>query len=106
MEAENDNFIFNLLGVCVCILCGALGAGKLRVEGRIIYHIPDHSLFIFSVVVGLTMGLMSIENTKLEIVQMTGSPSDAAAAKTIMPILGNHHLLLVCKNNLIAYVVV
>ena len=52
------------------------------------------------------MGLMSIEKTKLEIVQMTGSPSDAAAAKTIMPILGNHHLLLVCKNNLIAYVVV
>jgi hypothetical protein len=41
------------------------------------------------------MGLMSIEKTKLEIIQMTGSPNDAEAAKTIIPILGNHHLLLV-----------
>jgi hypothetical protein len=41
------------------------------------------------------MGLMSIEKTKLEIIQMTGSPCDAEAAKTIIPVLENHHLLLV-----------
>mmetsp|Transcript_15280 Transcript_15280/g.28758 ORF Transcript_15280/g.28758 Transcript_15280/m.28758 type:complete len:488 (-) Transcript_15280:124-1587(-) len=49
-------------------------------------------VFIYT---GLTMGLMSIEKTKLEIIQMTGSSRDSEAAKTIIPLLNNHHLLLV-----------
>jgi hypothetical protein len=44
------------------------------------------------------MGLMSIEKTRLEIIQMTGSRCDADAAKTIIPLLDNHHLLLVMKS--------
>lgn len=41
------------------------------------------------------MGLMSIDKTKLEIVRMIGSTSEAEAASTIIPILRNHHILLV-----------
>ena len=41
------------------------------------------------------MGLMSIDKTKLEIIQLTGSTEDAKAATTIIPILSNHHVLLV-----------
>jgi hypothetical protein len=71
MEEENENVVLNICAVCICIICAALGAG-------------------------LTMGLMSIEKTKLEIILMTGSPRDAEAAQTIIPILANHHRLLVC----------
>lgn len=44
---------------------------------------------------GLTMGLLSLDVTKLEIKAMTGSPKDRLDAEAILPIVKNHHLLLV-----------
>ena len=44
---------------------------------------------------GLTMGLLSLDVTKLEIKAMTGSVVDRADAEAILPIVKKHHLLLV-----------
>lgn len=44
---------------------------------------------------GLTMGLLSLDVTKLEIKSMTGSDIDRADAEAILPIVKRHHLLLV-----------
>ena len=44
---------------------------------------------------GLTMGLLSLDVTKLEIKSMTGSDVDRADAEAILPIVKKHHLLLV-----------
>ena len=44
---------------------------------------------------GLTMGLLSLDVTKLEIKAMTGSVIDRADAEAILPIVKKHHLLLV-----------
>lgn len=44
---------------------------------------------------GLTMGLLSLDVTKLEIKAMTGSVVDRADAEAILPIVKRHHLLLV-----------
>lgn len=44
---------------------------------------------------GLTMGLLSLDVTKLEIKSMTGSEVDRADAEAILPIVKKHHLLLV-----------
>ena len=44
---------------------------------------------------GLTVGLLSINVLDLEIKQRIGNPEEQARAKMIMPILENHHWLLV-----------
>jgi len=44
---------------------------------------------------GLTMGLLSLDITKLEIKAMTGSTAEKNAAISIIPIIKKHHLLLV-----------
>jgi metal transporter CNNM len=44
---------------------------------------------------GLTMGLLSLDVTKLEIKVMTGSAEEKADAEAILPIVKKHHLLLV-----------
>lgn len=67
---EDDTFVINLCAVCFCMACSAVGAG-------------------------LTMGLMSVEKTRLEISLMTGTEQEANAAKAIKPIVNDHHRLLV-----------
>jgi metal transporter CNNM len=44
---------------------------------------------------GLTMGLMSFDNLKLEIKSMTGNEKEIKAASSILPLIKEHHLLLV-----------
>jgi hypothetical protein len=44
---------------------------------------------------GLTMGLLSLDQSKLEIKAMVGSPAEKLAAIRLLPIVKQHHLLLV-----------
>jgi hypothetical protein len=44
---------------------------------------------------GLTMGLLSLEKTKLEIRTMIGDSEEASAARSVLPLVKRHHLLLV-----------
>ena len=44
---------------------------------------------------GLTMGLMSLDTTKVELKTITGNPVEKAQAEKILPIIKQHHLLLV-----------
>jgi metal transporter CNNM len=67
--AHYEDLINSILSV-VCVLCAGLAAG-------------------------LTMGLLSLDVTKLEIKAMTGSEVDRADAEAILPIVKKHHLLLV-----------
>lgn len=62
--------VYNFIMVVVCVICAGLAAG-------------------------LTVGLLSLDETKLEIKMMTGTSSEKAAAKLILPIIKRHHLLLV-----------
>jgi len=74
-EGEFSDFsevvdIYNALMSIVCVVCAGLAAG-------------------------LTMGLLSLDTTKLEIKRMTGTVHEKAAAESILPIVRQHHLLLV-----------
>lgn len=44
---------------------------------------------------GLTIGLIGLDYTTLEVLSKSGTPKEQAAAKKILPIVNNHHLLLV-----------
>jgi len=44
---------------------------------------------------GLTIGLMAFDSTKLGIKTLIGTENEKAAAKSIIPIIKRHHLLLV-----------
>jgi metal transporter CNNM len=66
---EIEDF-FNVFFVAVCVLCAGLAAG-------------------------LTMGLLSLDQTKLEIKAMTGSNLERSSASAILPVVKQHHLLLV-----------
>ena len=44
---------------------------------------------------GLTIGLMAFDTTKLEIKTMIGDEIETAAAHSILPLIKQHHLLLV-----------
>jgi metal transporter CNNM len=62
--------VINSVLAVICVICAGLAAG-------------------------LTMGLLSLDVTKLEIKAMTGSSVDRADAEAILPIVKKHHLLLV-----------
>lgn len=62
--------VYNAMMAVLCVVCAGLAAG-------------------------LTMGLLSLDVTKLEIKTMTGSPKEKVAAQAILPIVRQHHLLLV-----------
>ncbi|OQS03566.1 hypothetical protein THRCLA_04117 [Thraustotheca clavata] len=44
---------------------------------------------------GLTMGLLSLDKLNLQILEMQGSPAEKARAEKLLPIIKQHHLLLV-----------
>lgn len=44
---------------------------------------------------GLTLGLMSLDATQLEVLRRTGTPEEMKYASIIMPVIKNQHLLLV-----------
>jgi metal transporter CNNM len=44
---------------------------------------------------GLTVGLIGLDYTTLEVLSKSGTPRQQAAARLILPIVSNHHLLLV-----------
>lgn len=62
--------VYNGIMALVCVICAGLAAG-------------------------LTVGLLSLDVTKLEIKSMTGSRKEKEAALSILPIIKKHHLLLV-----------
>jgi metal transporter CNNM len=62
--------VYNSIMVLVCIVCAGLAAG-------------------------LTIGLLSLDVTKLEIKLMIGSNEEKSAVNALLPIVQNHHLLLV-----------
>ena len=41
------------------------------------------------------MGLMSLDSTKVELKTITGTPQEKADAEKILPVIRQHHLLLV-----------
>ena len=57
------------LGALFCVTCAALAAG-------------------------MTMGLLSLDQLKLKIKIAVGTMQEKQAAKRILPIISNHHLLL------------
>lgn len=78
IELSNGDFadfsevedIYNSVMATICVICAGLAAG-------------------------LTVGLLSLDVTKLEIKIMTGSPEERLAAEKVLPIVKQHHLLLV-----------
>ncbi len=64
------NDVYNGMMVVVCVICAGLAAG-------------------------LTIGLLSLDVTKLEIKSMTGNRNEKKAALLVLPIVKQHHLLLV-----------
>ena len=75
LEGEFADFldledIYNAVMAGICVLCAGLAAG-------------------------LTIGLLSLDKTKLEIKTLTGSPEEVAAAEKVLPLIKRHHLLLV-----------
>jgi metal transporter CNNM len=61
--------VINVVLCIICVVCAGLAAG-------------------------LTMGLLSLDVTKLEIKSMTGTARDKADAAIILPIVKQHHVLL------------
>lgn len=61
---------YNVIMVLVCVICAGMAAG-------------------------LTVGLLSLDETKLEIKVMIGTDEEKRAAESILPIIRQHHLLLV-----------
>lgn len=61
---------YNVLMVIICVCCAGMAAG-------------------------LTVGLLSLDETKLEIKVMIGTDEEKRAAESILPIIRQHHLLLV-----------
>lgn len=53
------------------------------------------SVIIGGIVAGLTIGLLSLDNTNLAILKSSGSPTEQIYAARIEPIRKNPHLLLV-----------
>jgi hypothetical protein len=43
---------------------------------------------------GMTVGLLSLDTLKLQIKLEVGTPQEKASARTILPVVSNHHLLL------------
>ena len=75
LEGEFADFldledIYNTLMAAICVLCAGLAAG-------------------------LTIGLLSLDKTKLEIKTLTGTAEEVAAAEKVLPLIKRHHLLLV-----------
>jgi metal transporter CNNM len=62
--------IYNTMMVIFCVICAGIAAG-------------------------LTVGLLSLDETKLEIKVMIGTEEEKIAAVAILPIIRQHHLLLV-----------
>jgi metal transporter CNNM len=62
--------ILNIAMVLICVLCAALAAG-------------------------LTMGLLSLAPRNLQVKAMIGEEEEAKAAESVLPLIHNHHLLLV-----------
>ena len=52
-------------------------------------------VFSAAIASGLTIGLMALDKTKLEIRSMIGTEEDRANAASILPLIKQHHLLLV-----------
>lgn len=69
-ELESIGDLYNIIMAIVCVTCAGLASG-------------------------LTIGLMSLDSTKLEIKALTGEPREVDAVITILPVLRNRHLLLV-----------
>lgn len=65
-----DSELFNAAMAAFCVLCAGLGAG-------------------------LTMGMLSLDITKLEIKAINGTEAERDAASKILPLVKQHHLLLV-----------
>jgi hypothetical protein len=69
-ELESIGDLYNIIMAIVCVTCAGLASG-------------------------LTIGLMSLDGTKLEIKALTGEAHEVEAVVKILPVLKNRHLLLV-----------
>jgi metal transporter CNNM len=69
-DYQDVDDVFNAFMAFVCVLCAGLAAG-------------------------LTMGLLSLDATKLEIKVRVGNPQEKLDAEAVLPIVRQHHLLLV-----------
>ena len=67
---ETDFYITNIAAVSICVILAALMAG-------------------------LTMGMLSLEPLELAIKMRTGTESERRMAKTLLPLINDHHRLLV-----------
>merc|ERR1712137_304885 len=81
------------------VLCNGITFDELETdEGWRIYFDIAMSIFLVlfaGTMSGLTMGLMSLDITNLKIIAKSGDEKQQKYAKQIMPIVQNHHLLLV-----------
>ncbi len=69
-DLSTDSLIMNIAGVCICMMTAAMAAG-------------------------LTMGLLSIDPLEMAIKIKSGTPKEQKQAKSILPLIQNHHLMLV-----------
>ena len=53
------------------------------------------SFYFEGVFSGLTLGLLSLDTTTLQVMLRAGDPSEQKNARKIMPLIKRHHLLLV-----------
>ena len=76
----------------LCVRVHYIGASQNHVTASYIVICHGNASGIFS---GLTLGLLSLDTTTLQVMQQAGTPSEQKNAKKIMPLVRRHHLLLV-----------
>lgn len=84
-QAEPAEFLFNSFIVLFLLVAGGILAGKLY-EG-------NNSKMLITI--GLTIGLMTLDEVNLELLAKCGSPQDKEYASKIIPIRKDGYFLLV-----------
>ena len=59
------------------------------------YHVPIFLFQTAGIISGLTLGLLSLDQTSLKVLMEAGTPSQQKNAARILPLVKRHHLLLV-----------
>ncbi len=85
-EEDPSNFIFNIVFVVILLVLGGVFAGT-----RYVGCLSAYTHYF----VGLTIGLMTLDEVNLELLSKCGSPEDRKYAARIIPIRKDGYFLLV-----------
>jgi len=93
VDPTSSDFFMNIALILMCVLFAGFASGLTQVCTE--YLIFLFLLFTSSVGWYFTQGLLSLDFMEMEIKSRSGTPKEKEYAKRIIPIITNHHLLLV-----------